>query len=110
MLDEDVRPLLGQVLRQRGFDVIHVLDVDRTGLSDEAQLRFAVSENRAILTHNIKDFVRLDRQWRDKKMTHSGVLMSNQVAFRKLLNRTLKCLAYFTADSLNGQVVWLQQF
>jgi len=25
LLDEDVRPMLGEVLRQRGYDVIHVL-------------------------------------------------------------------------------------
>ncbi len=26
-LDEDVRPLLGRVLRERGHDVLHVLEV-----------------------------------------------------------------------------------
>jgi hypothetical protein len=31
LLDEDVRVLLGEILRQRGYDVIHVLEVDREG-------------------------------------------------------------------------------
>lgn len=26
LLDEDVRPTLGEILRQRGYDTIHVLD------------------------------------------------------------------------------------
>ena len=31
LLDEDVRPILGEILRQRGYDAIHVLDAGRTG-------------------------------------------------------------------------------
>lgn len=30
-LDEDVRPLLAEILRQRGYDVVHVLEVGRGG-------------------------------------------------------------------------------
>jgi hypothetical protein len=26
LLDEDVRPMLGEILRQRGYDAIHVLE------------------------------------------------------------------------------------
>ena len=26
LLDEDVRPILGEILRQRGYDAIHVLE------------------------------------------------------------------------------------
>lgn len=33
-LDEDVRVLLGRVLRERGFDVYHVLERGRKGKSD----------------------------------------------------------------------------
>ena len=38
LLDEDVRPILGEILRQRGYDAIHVLDAGRTGKSDAEQL------------------------------------------------------------------------
>ena len=34
LLDEDVRPILGEILRQRGYDAVHVLDAGRTGQSD----------------------------------------------------------------------------
>jgi hypothetical protein len=47
LLDEDVRVLLGEVLRQRGYDVIHVLEVDRGGKNDPEQLDYAVSQGRA---------------------------------------------------------------
>ena len=38
LLDEDVRPLLGEILRQRGRDVVHVIEVDRAGKTDADQL------------------------------------------------------------------------
>ena len=37
LLDEDVRPILGEILRQRGCDAVHVLDAGRTGQSDAEQ-------------------------------------------------------------------------
>lgn len=110
LLDEDVRPLLAEVLRQRGLDVIHVLDVGRGGYSDEDQLCYAAEQGRAIMTHNIKDFLLLDRQWRDQMVFHQGILMSDQVTFRELLSRTLKCINHYSADDMRGQVVWLHSF
>ncbi|MEW6284091.1 MAG: DUF5615 family PIN-like protein, partial [Candidatus Eremiobacterota bacterium] len=55
--------LLAKVLRQRGIDIIHVLEVGRTGRTDLEQLEFAVSEERAILTHNVRDFILLHRKF-----------------------------------------------
>ena len=31
LLDEDVRVVLSEILRQRGYDAVHVLEVDRGG-------------------------------------------------------------------------------
>jgi predicted nuclease of predicted toxin-antitoxin system len=61
LLDEDVRVTLGDILRQRGYDVIHVLEADRTGRTDSEQLVYAVSQQRAILTHNIRHFILLNK-------------------------------------------------
>lgn len=40
-LDEDVRVLLAEVLRSRGYNAAHVLEVKRTGRSDAEQLAYA---------------------------------------------------------------------
>lgn len=92
LLDEDVRPLLAETLRQRGFDARHVAELKRSGFSDAEQLDFAVKQRRALLTHNIRDFLLLDREYRRRKGTHYGILVSDQVPFRELLRRTLRCL------------------
>jgi len=53
-LDEDVRVLLAEILRNRGYHAYHVLEVERTGKSDSEQFAYAIRNKMAILTHNIK--------------------------------------------------------
>ena len=59
LLDEDVWSGLAMALSDRGIDAVSVHELDRTGLSDQEQLIFAVQDGRALLTHNIADFVSL---------------------------------------------------
>ncbi len=110
LLDEDVRPLLAQTLRQRGFDARHVSELKRSGLSDSEQLGFAAKQRRAFVTHNIRDLVLLDREYRTKGQTHFGILVCNQVPFRELLRRTLRCLDRESEADIRNQVLWLQDF
>ena len=46
LIDEDVRLLLAEILRQRGYDAWHVLERNRGGRSDAEQLAFAVTQRR----------------------------------------------------------------
>jgi predicted nuclease of predicted toxin-antitoxin system len=104
LLDADVRPLLAVTLRQRGFDARHVDELKRSGLSDPEQLAFAVKQRRAFLTHNIRDFVVLDREYRAKGQGHYGVLLCDQVPFRELLRRTLRCLGRKSEADIRNQL------
>jgi predicted nuclease of predicted toxin-antitoxin system len=72
LLDEDVRPILGEILRQRGYDAVHVLDAGRTGKSDAEQLAYAVSQRRTILTHNIRHFRLMNQRYHEKVGNTSG--------------------------------------
>lgn len=110
LLDEDVRPLLAETLRRRGFDARHVDELKRSGLSDPEQLAFAAKQRRAFLTHNIRDFVLLDREYWRKGQTHHGILVCDQVPFRELLRRTLRCLDRESETDIRNQVFWLQDF
>jgi predicted nuclease of predicted toxin-antitoxin system len=110
LIDEDVRQLLAETLRQRGFDARHVDELNRSGLSDSEQLAFAVKQRRAILTHNIRDYVLLDREYGAKSPPHHGILVCDQVPFRELLRRTMRCLARKSDTDIRNHVVWLQDF
>ncbi|MEX0804445.1 MAG: DUF5615 family PIN-like protein [Candidatus Binatia bacterium] len=107
LLDEDVRPMLAEILRQRGYDVIHVLELGRTGKSDAEQLAYAVNARRAILTHNIRDFRLLDQQYRQIGKDHFGILLSDQVTLRELLQRSLGFLGRRTAEDVMNNILWL---
>lgn len=109
LLDEDVQPLLADVLRQRGYDVVHVLEIDHGGRSDDDQLAYASLHGRSLLTHNIRDFLVLDQAYRSQGREHCGILLSDQVPFRELLRRTLRCLNHH-AGRLLRSIKWLHRF
>ncbi len=109
LLDEDVRPMLGEVLRQRGYDAVHVLDAGRTGKSDADQLAYAVSQQRAILTHNVRHFRLLNQKYHEEGRRHFGILLSAQVPLRDLLRRSLRFLGRHTADDVRNNVLWLDE-
>ena len=110
LLDEDVRLLLAETLRQRGFDARHVIELGRGGRGDPEQLALAVKQRRAILTHNVRDYVLLDREYRVERQPHHGILVCDQVPFRELLRRTLRCLTRESDTNIRNRVIWLQDF
>jgi predicted nuclease of predicted toxin-antitoxin system len=107
LLDEDVRVKLGEILRQRGYDVIHVLEAGRTGKTDPEQLVYATTQHRAILTHNIRDFRVLNKQYHHEGKEHFGILLSDQIPLRDLLRRTLRFLGRHTAEEVKNNALWL---
>lgn len=107
LLDEDVRVTLGEILQQRGYDVIHVLEADRAGMTDPEQLAYAASRQRAILTHNIRDFILLNKLYHDEGKEHFGILLADQVPLRELLRRTLRFLSRRTAEDVKNNALWL---
>ena len=109
-LDEDIRPLLAAILHQRGYDAVHVLEVNRAGKSDPEQLSYAVSQGRAMFTHNIRDYLLLDRKYQTQGKEHYGIIVSDQIPLRELLRRMLRCLSRRTAQDTRNQVIWLQDF
>jgi len=107
LLDEDVRPILGEILRQRGYDAIHVLEADREGRSDAEQLAYAVNQQRSLFTHNIRHFRLLNQRYHEEGQQHFGILLSAQLPLRDLLRRTLRFLGRHTADEVKNNILWL---
>lgn len=62
-----------QFLRNLGYDVLTTHEIGKSNLRipDEDVLTFAISENRAILTINRKDFIRLHRL----NPIHAGIVV-----------------------------------
>jgi hypothetical protein len=74
-LDEHVDPAVAAGLRQRGIDVTTTSEAGLAGVSDAAQLAFAIAERRVLVT-NDTDFLRLH----SSGMAHAGIVYYDQLA------------------------------
>jgi predicted nuclease of predicted toxin-antitoxin system len=76
--DEDFDHLVVQELRRLGHDILTVQDAGQAnrGVPDVQVLGFAVSENRAVLTFNRRDFIRLHHA----SPTHTGIVVCTRDA------------------------------
>ncbi|MEW6607597.1 MAG: DUF5615 family PIN-like protein [bacterium] len=112
-IDEDVYPALAVALRHRGFNAVSAQEEGNLGLTDEEQLVYAVSQNRAILTFNVGHFKMLHSDWTNENKSHKGVIISTQIPkkhFGVLLRRTLRMLNLLTMEEISNKLVFLQQF
>lgn len=75
LLDEDVHPEAARIARGRDVDVVSVHEIERTGLDDESQLRYAAEEERAFVTRNRDDFLALTVAFFRSRDPHAGVLI-----------------------------------
>lgn len=109
-LDEDIDPLLANVLRDRGYDVLTTHDAKMHKSDDHKQIDFATSQGRAILTHNVRDFHRIAKEYGKISKFHSGIILSSQLPFKELLKRILRLLHKHNAEDILNQLMWLEDF
>lgn len=84
LLDEMLTPAIAAQLRSRGMDAVALTEIQGlAGISDEEVLAYAVSVNRVVVTRNVRDFVVLDRTWREAGRAHAGIACVDNQAFRQ---------------------------
>lgn len=77
LLDAHVSgPRVGRRLAQMGYDV-RALDQEPAleGLDDEDVLALASVEQRILVTHNIRDFPAILREWAEAQRSHAGAIL-----------------------------------
>jgi predicted nuclease of predicted toxin-antitoxin system len=76
ILDEQLSPQIAALLRKAGYDVDAVADrEDLAGRSDRIVFEVASSEDRAVVTNNIKDFRPLAAEWLAQGRVHAGLIL-----------------------------------
>jgi hypothetical protein len=78
-LDECVDRPVVDGLRARGFDVVTAIEAGRIEDTDEAQLAYAASIGRVLLSYNRTDFRRLHATYRRVGLEHVGILLIPQL-------------------------------
>ncbi len=77
LLDAHVSgPRVGERLTAAGHDV-RALDQEPAleGLDDDDVLALAAAEERMLVTHNIRDFPAIVREWAGAERSHAGVIL-----------------------------------
>lgn len=77
MLDAHVSgPRVGALLQEKGHNV-RALDQEPEleGLADDDVLALATEEERVLVTHNIRDFPEIVRDWMEAQRSHTGVIL-----------------------------------
>lgn len=103
-IDECLSPLLAQLLRREGVDVVSAHDVGMAGKSDRANLLFAKQEGRVLVTVDKSDFAKLLREIHD----HSGIIACPQVSldlYAILAERILDKLTL--VDDWSNVFIWV---
>ena len=75
LLDEQSSPVVADQLRARGHDVMAVVEVGLAGLDDPRVLAWAVTDRRAVVTNNIKDFRPLHSTYLTMGTAHYGIVL-----------------------------------
>ena len=109
-LDEHLSPLLARMLRERGIDCLTAVEAGNLGQSDEAQLTYAASQGRVLLTFDRKDFLTLAAQWAERGHPHAGLILSRQGSASELLRQLLRLIALRGKDDLSNHILWLQNY
>jgi predicted nuclease of predicted toxin-antitoxin system len=113
LLDEQLSPHVAVLLGDAGFDVVAVADhEDLVGRGDALILEVATSEQRAVVTNNIKDFRALAAERLARGRTHPGLILVPSTR-----TRTRACSALVAAavgrvlgdhpDGLAGSERWI---
>ncbi len=107
LLDEHIWSYLAKILREQGFDVIHVNEVDLDATPDEKIMEYAAGEHRAVVTFNVKDFIPLSVQYFEDGKEHYGVVVSIELSRGELQKRVTKLLESVTVEELMNAVRYL---
>jgi predicted nuclease of predicted toxin-antitoxin system len=74
-LDEDLSPVVAQLLRERGLDAISAHEIGFIQVSDQEQLDHAAAEGRALVTRNARDFRALSTDRVQRQQPHAGIIV-----------------------------------
>ena len=107
LLDEHIWAYLAELLREQGFDVVHVNEVDLDATPDDKIMQFAAGEHRAVVTFNIKHYIPLSVQYFEDGKEHYGVVVSKELSHGELKRRVTKLLKSVSAEELMNAVRYL---
>lgn len=109
-VDEDASEhAVVQGLRARGVDLVTTAEANRLGAADARQLAFATEQNRTIYTLNVADFARLHREYLERRLDHSGIVVipDQRYSVGEKIRRVARFVHSASAEDMVGRVEYL---
>jgi predicted nuclease of predicted toxin-antitoxin system len=103
-LDEHVDPDIARALRRYGIEVTTTVEAGLRTASDQAQLAFARSERRVLVTHDA-DFLRMAAATSD----HAGIAYCGKTArsLGEIIRSLVLIYEVLTPDEMRGRVEYV---
>lgn len=105
--DEDVDNTVALALRKQGHDILTTIEAKNKGFPDIMQLAFAVTQQRAFVTCNAKDFVPLHVSYVRMGLQHHGIIIAQHIPPGETMRRLAKLLSNRTMDEMANQLEYL---
>ena len=100
--DENIRKLIVSILRHKGFDIISTEESENKGKSDIEQLKFAISEERSILT-NDSDFLLVKNL-----VKHYGIFfITKKKPDKDIANKVASLLEMLSKEDIRNAVIYI---
>jgi len=109
-LNENLSWRIAKALREYGYDVVSSEEVAMNETDDATQMAFAVSEQRAIVTNNVRDFVELGKHYAATQQPHYGILLTTKASLRVLISRLRHVLDRMNAEEMINRTRWINDF
>lgn len=109
-MDEDVYGAVAPALRRAGIDAISTAEARRGGESDESQLVWASSENRALVTFNVGHFAHLHSVRMAEGQHHAGIIVSSQRPIADVIRRLLHLVRSLDAEAMRDRLEFLSDW
>lgn len=115
LLDEMYDPDIARLLREEGHDVEAVAGSSDAGASDSQVPMMAASQERALVTNNVRDFMPIHGQCLQAGESHSGLVFTDDRSMPRHKGATglfAQALATLltdrpTANALRDSIAWL---
>jgi len=103
--DEDVSVDITDILRTRGFDVACARDEGTLHRTDDEQIMHAISQHRAIVTHNRVHFENQHRKFLEAGRKHYGIIIAKRrPKDAEVVAKLLALLNALTAEEMENQL------
>lgn len=105
--DEDVNPLIGNLIQPRGFSFITTQMAGLLKASDSEQLNQAIRQEKTLLTHNRVDFEILAREYFESDKTHFGIIIAVRRPPPQVARRLLAILNTTSREEMKNQLIYI---